>query len=147
MTKTDEKKNSSTTVRQESGRKEREETSNRARERAVIDVTGLPVANDEDSIKSAKSNSSFEEAEKEREHVSEESLDQRILQNVEYVMRKSHKDTLTKRHAKIATKASGSSSDSKTVSVIQNAPKMKKLREENDSRSLERNKVASISIA
>lgn len=123
MTKTDEKKNSPgmTTVRQESGRKERGEASNRAREHAVIDVTGLPVANDENWIKSAKYNSSLEENEKGRKHVSEESLDQRISQ--EYVPRKLHKDALTKRHvsSKIATKASESSSNSKIVSEIQNA--------------------------
>ncbi|XP_077282483.1 uncharacterized protein LOC143908620 [Temnothorax americanus] len=152
VTKTDEKKNSPkmTTVRQESGRKERGEASNRARERAMIDVTGLPVANDEDSIKLANSNSSLEANEKGRERVFEQSLDQRISQNVEYVLRKSHRDALAKRHdfiasAKVALKASESPSDCKTVSETQNALKTRKVtaKEENDNcRSSEKNKVS-----
>lgn len=150
VTKTNEKKNSPgmTTVRQESSRKEREEASNRAKERAVIDVIGLPVASDgEDWIESAKSNSSLEEKEERREHVSDESLNQRISQDVEYMSRKSHKDTLSKRHASSKIKkASGSSS----VPEIQNASRMRKVtvREENESdHSSERNKVVSISTA
>ncbi|XP_071562633.1 uncharacterized protein [Temnothorax nylanderi] len=152
VTKTDERKNSPrmTTVRQESGRKERGEASNRARERAMIDVTGLPVASDEDSIKSAKSNSSLEANEKGREHVFEERLDQRISQNVEYVLRKSHRDALAKRHdfiasAKVAIKASESPSDCRTVSETQNALKTRKVtaKEENENcRSSEKNKVS-----
>lgn len=135
-----------TTVRQESGRKERGEASNRARERAMIDVTGLPLAND-DWIKSIKSNSSLEK--NEEEDVSEESLDQRISQDVEYVFRKSHKDTINmfaKKHAssKAVTKASESSSDSKTE--VQNAPRKVMVREENCHYS-EKNKMASISVA
>lgn len=156
MTKTNEKKNSPgmTTVRQEGGWREREEASNRAKERAVIDVTGMPVANDDedDWIESAKSNLSLEEEETRREHVSDESFDQRISQDAEYVPRKSHKDAPAKQYAssKIATKASESSSDSKTVPKIQNASRTRRVtaREENEScRSSERNKVASISVA
>ncbi|XP_071640398.1 uncharacterized protein [Temnothorax longispinosus] len=152
VTKTDERKNSPrmTTVRQESGRKERGEASNRARERAMIDVTGLPVASDEDSIKSAKSNSSLEANVKGREHVFEESLDQRISQNVEYVLRKSHRDALAKRHdfiasAKVALKASESPSDCKTVSETRNPLKTRKVtakKENENCRSSEKNKVS-----
>lgn len=139
MTKTDERKNSSgmTIVRQESGRKERGEASNRVREHAVIDVTGLPVANDEDWIESAKSNLSLEENEEERQEVSGESLDQQISQDVEYVLRKSHKDSLAKKHAnlKTAIKTSENSYGSKTVSEVQNALKTRKVttRKENES--------------
>lgn len=155
VTKTNEKKNSPgmTTARQESGRKERGEASNRAKERAVIDVTGLPVANDdEDWIEPAKSNSSLKEKEKRREHVSDERSDQRISQDVKYEPRKSHKNALAKRSAssKIVTKAPENSSGSKTVPEIQNASRMRRatVREENESgRSSERNKVASISAA
>lgn len=141
-----------TTVQQESGRKERGETSNRAREHAMIDVTGLPVAND-DWIESAKSNSSLEKNEEKGEDVFKESLDQRISQDAEYVLRKSHKDTINvfaKKHAssKIMTKASESFSDSKTE--VRNAPKTRKVTviEENENyRCSEKNKMASISIA
>lgn len=116
----------------------------------MIDVTGLSVAND-DWIKSVKSNSSLEKNEKRTEHVSEESLNQRILQNVEHVLRKSYKDTLSKRHAssRIMTKTSESSFDNKTVFEVQNASKTRKVmeREENEScRSSERNKVVNINV-
>ncbi|XP_018310454.1 protein IWS1 homolog A isoform X1 [Mycetomoellerius zeteki] len=146
VTKTDEKKNSSRmTVRQESNRKEREEASNRARERAVIDVIGLPVANDEDWLESVKSNLSLEKNEKRREDVSGGNLDQRIPQDAEYVLKKSHKDALVKKHtnSKIATKASKSSFDNKSASQIQNVSKTRKVREENKScHSSEKHKIS-----
>ncbi|XP_018344734.1 PREDICTED: uncharacterized protein LOC108750040 isoform X2 [Trachymyrmex septentrionalis] len=148
VTKTDEKKNSSRmTVRQESNRKEREEASNRAREHAVIDVIGLPVANDEDWLESAKSNLSLEKNKERREDISEGNLDQRILkkQDVEYVLKKrSHKDALAKKHtnSKTATKASKSSFENKSASQIQNVLKMRKMRKENEScHSSEKHKI------
>jgi len=136
------------TVRQESNRKEREEASNRARERAVIDVIGLPVANDEDWLESVKSN--LLEKNKERREDTKGNLNQRIpkKQDVEYVLKKrSHKDTLAKKHtnSKTATKASKSPFDNKSVSEIQNILK-KKMREENEScHSSEKHKIVSIS--
>ncbi|KYN37820.1 hypothetical protein ALC56_08019 [Trachymyrmex septentrionalis] len=149
VTKTDEKKNSSRmTVRQESNRKEREEASNRAREHAVIDVIGLPVANDEDWLESAKSNLSLEKNKERREDISEGNLDQRILkkQDVEYVLKKrSHKDALAKKHtnSKTATKASKSSFENKSASQIQNVLKMRKMRKENEScHSSEKHKIS-----
>ncbi|XP_011869049.1 PREDICTED: microtubule-associated protein futsch-like isoform X2 [Vollenhovia emeryi] len=134
--KTDERKNSPgmTTVRQVSGRKERGESSNRAKERAVvIDVTGLPVASDEDGIKETRSNSSLEETEKRTERVSEESLNQGISQDAERVVRKSHKDALAK-SSTVATKASESSSGGKTVSASQNAPKTRRVKSDHNCR-------------
>ncbi|XP_018373482.1 PREDICTED: glutamic acid-rich protein-like isoform X1 [Trachymyrmex cornetzi] len=147
VTKTDEKKNSRMTVRQESNRKEREEASNRARERAVIDVIGLPVANDEDWLESAKSNLSLEKNKERREDVSEGNLDQRIpkKQDVEYVLKKLHKDALVKKHtnSKTMTKASKSSFDNKSASQIQNVLKTRKVREENEScHSSEKHKIS-----
>ncbi|KAL0112718.1 hypothetical protein PUN28_012172 [Cardiocondyla obscurior] len=148
VTKTDEKKNSPriTTALQKSGRKERGEASSRARERAMIDVTGLPVTNDEDSIKSAKSNSLLEGSAKGREYVSGESLDQRVSQDVECVLKKSH-EVATKKYANstTVTKASKSFYDNKIVSEIQNAPKTRKIteRERNENYlSSERNKMS-----
>jgi len=150
MTKTNEKKNSPgmTTVRQESGQKGSEEASNRTRERVMIDVIGLPVANDQGWFESAKS-SSLEENEKGREDVPEESLAQRISQ--ENVLRKSHKDSLAKRHmnSKTATKVSESSSDSKSVSEVRSLSKMRKAtREENKTcRYSQKNKIVSFNFA
>jgi len=151
VTKTNEKKNSPgmTTVRQENGQKGSEEASNRTRERVMIDVIELPVANDQGWFESAKS-SSLEENEEEREDVpEEESLTQQISQ--ENVLRKSHKDSLTKRHvnSKIATKVSKSSSDSKSVSEIRSPSKMRKAtREENKNcRYSEKNKIVSMNFA
>ncbi|XP_018399101.1 PREDICTED: uncharacterized protein LOC108776869 [Cyphomyrmex costatus] len=119
------------TVRQESNRKEREEASNRAREHAVIDVIGLPVANDEDWLESAKSNLSLENNEKGRGDVSEGNLVQRIPQDAEYVLKKSHKGALIKKHTNSkTTKVSKNSFDIKSTSRIQ---KTRKVREENES--------------
>lgn len=117
----------------------------------MIDVTGqMPVANDEDWIESAKSNSSLEETE-EGKDVSEESLDQ---QDAEYALREPRKGASAKRHAssKTTTKASRGSfdSDSKSVSEVRNAPETRKVtaREENETRrSLEKSKVVSINVA
>ncbi|XP_011061083.1 PREDICTED: uncharacterized protein LOC105150003 [Acromyrmex echinatior] len=148
VTKTDEKKNSSRmTVRQESNRKEREEA-NRARERAVIDVIGLPVANDDDWLESAKSNLSLEKNKERREDILEENLDQRIpkKQNAEYVLKKrSHKDASAKKHtnSKTATKASKSPFDKKSASQIQNILKTRKVKEENENcHSSEKHKIS-----
>ncbi|XP_028049673.1 uncharacterized protein LOC105834504 isoform X2 [Monomorium pharaonis] len=149
VTKMNEKKKSSgmTTVRQESGRNEYGGASNRARERAVIDVTELPVANDKNWIESVKSNLSLEDNGKKRQEVSEKSLNQEISQDVEYILRKSHKN-LAKKHtnSKTATEVSESSYDNKTVFELHNALKTRKVtrREENESCrcSKEKNKVS-----
>ncbi|XP_025073485.1 restin homolog [Pogonomyrmex barbatus] len=143
MTKTNEKKNFSrmTTVQQESNRKEREEASNKMNEYSVIDVIRLPVAaDDEDRLKSAKFNSLLKKSEKGNENISEESLDHRILQDAEYVLRKLHKDAinaLAKRHAnsKSVTEVLESPSGSKTESEIRSASKTRKMtaRDENES--------------
>jgi len=134
------------TVRQESNRKEREEASNRARERAVIDVIGLPVANDEDWLESVKSNL-LEKNKERREDISKGNLNQRIpkKQDVEYVLKKrSHKDTLAKKHTNSKTATKASKSPNKSVSEIQNILK-KKMREENEScHSSEKHKIVSM---
>lgn len=149
--KTDEKKNSPeirmTSVRQESGQEERGKASNKIRERAMINITEPPAADEEDIIKS----NSLEANETEKENVFEESSDQRIFQDAEDVLRKLHKDAfdaLVKRHAssKNARKVSEKSSESKTESEIKDVMKTRQEmpREENESRSSEENKVVSI---
>jgi len=135
-----------TTVRQENSQKGSEETSNRTRERVMIDVIGLPVANDQSWFESAKS-SSLEENEEEREDVPKESLAQRISQ--ENVLRKSHKDSLTKRHVKTATKVSESSSDSRSVSEVWSPSKTRKATKEENKNCCysEKNKIVSMNFA
>ncbi|EFN73304.1 hypothetical protein EAG_13075 [Camponotus floridanus] len=147
VTNTDEKKNSpeikTTSVRQESSRKEHGKASNKIRERAMINITEPPVA--EDIIES----SSSEEKETEKENVFEESSNQHISQNAEEVLRKLHKDAydaLVKRHtsSKNAKKTSQKSSKSKTESENKDVMKGKKemSKEENESHcSLEENEM------
>lgn len=147
VTNTDEKKNSpeikTTSVQQESSRKEHGKASNKIRERAMINITGPPVA--EDIIES----SSSEEKKTEKENVFEESLNQRISQNAEEVLRKLHKDAydaLIKRHAS-SKKTSQKSSKSKTESENKDVMKARKemSKEENESHcSLEENEMVNI---
>ncbi|XP_029157528.1 uncharacterized protein LOC114929968 [Nylanderia fulva] len=146
--KTDEKKNSPeirmTSVRQESGQEERGKALNKIRERAMINITGPPAADEEDIIKSNLS----EKIKARKENIFEESSGQRIFQDAEEeVFRKLHKDAfdasrdmhLVKRHAssKNAKKVSKKSSESETESEI----KEMKTREENENRSLTENKI------
>lgn len=150
VTSTDEKKNSpeikTTSVRQESSRKEHGKASNKIRERAVINITRPPVA--EDIIES----SSSEENETGKENVFEESSDQRISQDAKEVLRKLHTDAydaLVKRHvsSKNAKKTSRKSSKSKTESENKDVMKGRKemSKEENESRcSSEENEMVNI---
>lgn len=153
VTNTDEKKNlpeiRTTSVGQESGQEERGKASNKIRERAMINITGPPAADEKDIIKSSLS----EEYEIEKENVLEKSSDQHISQDAEDVLRKLHKDAhdaLVKRHAssKNVKEASEKSPESKTKSEIKDVIKTRKemSREENgSSRSSEENKKVSIS--
>ncbi|XP_029678870.1 myosin-2 heavy chain-like [Formica exsecta] len=149
VTNTDEKKNlpeiRTTSVGQESGQEERGKASNKIRERAMINITGPPAADEKDIIKSSLS----EEYEIEKENVLEKSSDQHISQDAEDVLRKLHKDAhdaLIKRHAssKKVKEASEKSPESKTKSEIKDVIKTRKEmpREENQSRrSSEENKI------
>lgn len=145
--KTDEKKNSPeirmTSVRQESGQEERGKASNRIRERAAMNITGPPAADEEGAIES----NSSEEIKTEKENIFESGSGQRISQDAERVLRKLHKDAfdaLVKRHASSsnARKASEKSCESKAKSEIKD---VMKTRQENEGRrSLEDNKIVSV---